>query len=182
MASDYHHGDLRRALLDAAARLVASDGVQSTSLRAVARMAGVSHAAPAHHFRDKAALLAALAAEGHRLLAERLAACADLRAAGAAYLAVATELPGHFAVMTRSDLADPADHPDLAEAGGRSFAELQRLARKQAGAADPAVVADLAWGLAHGLATLASTGGLGGSGQAGGRAAAAMDLLCQRLG
>lgn len=178
---DYHHGDLRRALLAAAAGLIAADGVQAASLREVARRAGVSHAAPAHHFGDKAGLLAALAAEGHALLADRLATCADLRAGGDAYLAVATGHPGHFAVMTRCDLADPAVHPALAEAGARSFGELQRIARATAGDADPGVVADAAWGLAHGLAVLAAAGALGAPDQARARVAAAMDLLCSRL-
>lgn len=178
---DYHHGDLRRALLEAAAAMVAADGVQATSLRAVARRAGVSHAAPAHHFGDKAGLLAALAAEGHERLAERLAGCADLRAAGAAYLALASELPGHFAVMTRCDLADPQDHPELASAGARSFGELMRLARQAAGEADAAAVADLAWAAAHGLAVLAAAGALGHGAAAARRGRNALALLSCRL-
>lgn len=178
---DYHHGDLRRALLQAAAAMIAAEGVQATSLRAVARRAGVSHAAPAHHFGDKAGLLAALAAEGHERLAQRLATCADLRAAGSAYVELASELPGHFAVMTRCDLADPARHPALAAAGERSFDELLRLARQAAGGADPATVADLAWAAAHGLAVLAAAGALGSGTTATRRSRAALDLLRRRL-
>ena len=70
----YHHGDLRRQLMDGALRVVASDGLGALSLRAVAAACGVSHAAPYHHFADKAALVRALGYEGLRLLDERMAA------------------------------------------------------------------------------------------------------------
>ncbi|HEY4419033.1 MAG TPA: TetR family transcriptional regulator, partial [Pseudonocardia sp.] len=68
----YHHGDLRRALLDTALQAVAEQGPAAISLRDVARRAGVSHAAPTHHFGDKTGLLTALAAEGWSLLADAL--------------------------------------------------------------------------------------------------------------
>ena len=70
----YHHGDLSRALIDAARRLLESEGPSALSLRAVAREAGVSPAAPYHHFKDKGELLEAVAAEGWDLLNESLAA------------------------------------------------------------------------------------------------------------
>ncbi len=66
----YHHGDLRRALLAAALEAIEESGPAALSLRDLARRAGVSHAAPAHHFGDKAGLLTALAAEGFDLLAD----------------------------------------------------------------------------------------------------------------
>src|SRR3954451_6173243 len=62
--SSYHHGNLRRVLLDTALEAIATDGVAALSLRDVARRAGVSHAAPAHHFGDKRGLLTAIAIEG----------------------------------------------------------------------------------------------------------------------
>ena len=68
----YHHGDLRRTLLDTALDAVAEHGPAALSLRDVARRAGVSHAAPAHHFGDKTGLLTALAAEGWSGLADAL--------------------------------------------------------------------------------------------------------------
>ena len=61
----YHHGDLRQALLTAAVELLKTKDAKSLSLREVARAAGVSHTAPYRHFEDKAALLAAIAQEGH---------------------------------------------------------------------------------------------------------------------
>src|SRR5919112_6813183 len=70
----YHHGNLRRALIDAALTAVAQQGPAALSLRDVARRAGVSHAAPTHHFGNKAGLLTAIAAEGWDLLADALTA------------------------------------------------------------------------------------------------------------
>ena len=75
----YHHGDLRRALLAAALDVIATDGPAALSLRDLARRAGVSHAAPAHHFRDRTGLLTAVAVEGYGMLADALARPADLR-------------------------------------------------------------------------------------------------------
>ena len=71
-ARPYHHGDLRRALVDAAGRVLAKDGAQALSLRAVAREAGVSPAAPYHHFKDKSDLLHALAEEGFHALGDAM--------------------------------------------------------------------------------------------------------------
>src|SRR5215510_10331530 len=75
--SSYHHGDLRNALLEAALELVREEGVGAISLREVARRAGVSHAAPAHHFGDKAGLLTALATQGYELFGAALRAGAE---------------------------------------------------------------------------------------------------------
>ena len=110
----YHHGDLRRALLDTALLAVAEHGPAGLSLRDVARRAGVSHAAPAHHFGDKTGLLTVLAAEGWTLLAEALEAeGGDFRGQGVAYVVFATGHPAHSAVMrapglTRLDDEAPA--------------------------------------------------------------------------
>src|SRR5581483_10241605 len=69
-ARPYHHGDLRRALVDAARRILEAEGPSALSLRAVAREAGVSPAAPYHHFKDKGELLEAVAQEGWQMLEE----------------------------------------------------------------------------------------------------------------
>ena len=68
----YHHGDLRRALIDAAVGVIEHEGLAALSLRDLARRVGVSHAAPVHHFGDKAGLLTAVAAEGFSKLADAL--------------------------------------------------------------------------------------------------------------
>src|SRR5918994_6522359 len=121
----YHHGSLRRALLDAALETIAGDGVAALSLRALARRVGVSHAAPAHHFGDRTGLLTAIATEGYDGLAAATAATwaetASFLEVGVAYVRFAVSQPGHFAVMFRPDLVDPMD-PDLDRASAASRA------------------------------------------------------------
>src|SRR5439155_23129407 len=115
----YHHGDLRRAVLDAALDFISHDGPGALSLRDLARRAGVSHAAPAHHFGDKRGLLTAVAAEGYRRLAGSLVARDEttpgFAGVAVAYVRFAVEERPYFEVMFRPDLYDPAD-PDLVAA------------------------------------------------------------------
>lgn len=102
----YHHGDLRRALLDAARKIMEHEGALALSLRAVAREAGVSPAAPYHHFRDKAELLAAVAEEGFEGLGQAMREARDadpanaLTGMGVAYVVFARENPTLYRVMT----------------------------------------------------------------------------------
>lgn len=106
-ARPYHHGDLRRALIDAAGRLLESDGPSALSLRAVAREAGVSPAAPYHHFKDKGELLDAVADEGWTLLDEALARAKAgaanpgraINELGVAYVCFARDNPALYRVM-----------------------------------------------------------------------------------
>ncbi|MFN9927100.1 MAG: TetR/AcrR family transcriptional regulator [Phenylobacterium sp.] len=102
----YHHGDLRRALVEAARRLLEAEGPSALSLRAVAREAGVSPAAPYHHFKDKAELLDAVAQEGWDILGVQMAAAKrategleQLTALGIAYVLFAREHPALYRVM-----------------------------------------------------------------------------------
>ncbi|SDF52973.1 TetR/AcrR family transcriptional regulator [Sporomusa acidovorans] len=76
--SHYHHGNLREALIQTALQILSIDGVAGLTLRKVAKAAGVSHAAPAHHFKDKTALVASVAAEGFRILSKELVAVANI--------------------------------------------------------------------------------------------------------
>ena len=109
----YHHGDLRRALLDAALQLIAERGIYDLTLREVARQAGVSHNAPYHHFADKAELVAALALEGFQTL-EQAERAAYEQAAGnplertlaisSAYIRFALENPAIYSLMFRPEL------------------------------------------------------------------------------
>ncbi|GGS34242.1 TetR/AcrR family transcriptional regulator [Actinokineospora fastidiosa] len=153
--STYHHGDLRAALLAVAAEQIAAGGVDSVSLRELARRAGVSHAAPAHHFGDRRGLLTELAVEGFGLLADALAAAPDLRERAIAYVRFALAHPGHFEVMFRRDLLRP-DDPRLADARARSGEYL-----RSGTASPPAALA--AWSLVHGFASLWREGALAGS-------------------
>lgn len=164
----YHHGNLRQALLDAAAAEIAEKGPGSISLRSIARRAGVSHAAPAHHFGDRAGLLSALAAEGFRRMNEAMVEAgrgADdlLIAVGRAYVDFAVAHPGEFAVMFRRELLDP-DDPDLAAHGGATWQRLvdgiAALPPKARGGESTEVIAARAWSVVHGLATLIINGSL----------------------
>ncbi|MFJ3281587.1 TetR/AcrR family transcriptional regulator [Streptomyces halstedii] len=158
----YHHGDLRRALLTAALDVVAADGPDALSLRDLARRAGVSHAAPAHHFKDRAGLLTAVAAEGYALFADALAGAPDLRERGVAYVRFAARHPAYFQVMFRPELYR-ADDPALLTAKARATEALRAgvsTLPDTAHGEDPRLTGVAAWSLAHGFATLLLTGNL----------------------
>jgi AcrR family transcriptional regulator len=152
----YHHGDLRQTLIDEALRAITESGPAQVSLRDLARRAGVSHAAPTHHFKDKAGLLTAIATEGYQLLAADLRATWEQRhdflEVGVAYVRFATEHRAHFEVMFRPELLR-ADDPDLVAARAASGRMLYGPA---SGVTDRSAVdaGVAAWSLVHGLATL----------------------------
>ncbi len=165
----YHHGELRRALLDEAAAVVEREGIAALSLRDLARRLGVSHAAPAHHFADKPALLVELARDGFERFAAALGAAAEqardpldrLRRIGDAYVRFAIEHPGRFRVMFGREISDlPVVPAPLTEAGDCSFAILVAaveavLARWPAGRRPPTdAVAFTCWTIGHGAAML----------------------------
>lgn len=153
----YHHGDLRTVILGQAAQLVAERGADGLSLRELARAAGVSHAAPAHHFADRRGLFTALAAQGFRLLTEALHdARGDFAAAALAYVRFALDHPGHYQVMFNRSLLD-STNTELVEAEAAAAAELSQgvgaLSDPRA-RADPAAAQLAAWSLVHGFSTL----------------------------
>ncbi|MEV3895725.1 TetR/AcrR family transcriptional regulator [Streptomyces anulatus] len=158
----YHHGDLRRVILDAALDVIATNGPGALSLRDLARRADVSHAAPAHHFKDRTGLLTAVAAEGYALFADALAGAPDLRERGVAYVRFAATHPAHFQVMFQPDL-HRTDDPDLLAARTRAtealragVADLPPSGRGE----DDRLAGVAAWSLAHGFATLLLSGNL----------------------
>ncbi|WP_329487801.1 TetR/AcrR family transcriptional regulator [Kitasatospora sp. NBC_01246] len=160
-AQPYHHGDLRNALLAAAAAAIEQSGPAALSLRELARRAGVSHAAPAHHFGDKAGLLTALAAQGYELLADAVrAAGPDLAGAGIAYVRFAVGHRAHFTVMFEPGLYHP-DDPHLSAARARADEAL--AAALAASAPQHARERELklaAWSIVHGFAQLWNSGSL----------------------
>jgi AcrR family transcriptional regulator len=169
----YHHGDLRRALIAAARAILEQDGLPALSLRAVARRAGVSQAAPYHHFPDKDALLAALGAEGFdaldRSMRERMAGVSDparrLVASGVGYVAFAVENPALFQIMFGASMRGEGVHPERSAAGGRAYATLEKAVQATLGdkvdeAGGTALACLRAWSLAHGLAKLLVEGGI----------------------
>ena len=153
----YHHGDLRAAILNEAARLVAQRGADGVSLRELAREAGVSHAAPAHHFSDRRGLFTALAAQGFELLAVGLAeARPRFLDAALAYVRFALGHPGHYRVMFDKSLLDPSNR-ELAAAEAAAAAELSLGVASlpdQHAQADPAGAQLAAWSLVHGFSML----------------------------
>lgn len=153
----YHHGDLRSAILSETARLVAERGADRVSLRELAREAGVSHAAPAHHFTDRRGLFTALAAQGFRQLAAVLRDASPRFAdAALAYVRFALAHPGHYRVMFDKSLVDASD-ADLIEAEATAAAELSRgvaTLRDRSARADPAGAELAAWSLVHGFSML----------------------------
>jgi AcrR family transcriptional regulator len=150
----YHHGDLRPALLRAAVDGIGQSGPAVVSLRGIARAAGVSHAAAAYHFGDKAGLLTAVAARGFRLLAQELSTAGgarrDLLEVGVAYVRFAVSHRAYFEVMYRPELYRP-DDLEVREARAAAAALLY-------GTDDPdaaqLAAGTAAWSLMHGLATL----------------------------
>jgi AcrR family transcriptional regulator len=153
----YHHGDLKAVILGETATLVAERGADGISLRELARAAGVSHAAPAHHFTDRRGLFTALATEGYRLLAAALTeARPKFIDAARAYVRFALDHPGHYEVMFDKSLYDDAD-PELVAAATAAGAELNRgvgtLVDEHA-RDDPEGAALAAWSLVHGFSLL----------------------------
>ncbi|NOY90898.1 MAG: TetR/AcrR family transcriptional regulator [Deltaproteobacteria bacterium] len=162
----YHHGDLHRALVDAGLELLESRDASELSLRAVARKAKVSAAAPYHHFANKAELLDAIAAEGFALLESQIRAAmqdadegcgGELAAGGAAYVQFALAHPSHFRVMFRKGEEEHA--PVVDAASSPVFALLvegvERWLRGHERAeedARPLIL--LCWAAIHGIAML----------------------------
>jgi AcrR family transcriptional regulator len=161
----YHHGGLRQAVIEAAVDEVEAVGAANLSMREIARRAGVSHAAPAHHFGDKAGIFTAIAIEGFRLATEATREAAGgpngLIDGGLAYVLFAIGHRGHYEVMFRPELYD-ADDPELVAARDAAFQVLHDAARAAVGddTTDVSGLVVASWSLAHGFATLWLQGNL----------------------
>jgi AcrR family transcriptional regulator len=163
----YHHGDLSRALVDAARRILEAEGAAALSLRAVAREAGVSPAAPYHHFKDKTELLEAVAHGGWEALSEVIAEArrsasnptAGIADIGIAYVRFARENPALYRLMydTTRDRTSMPEHAKQEDSG---YAQVQS-ALVEAGC-DPTDAGELelatiaSWCAVHGLAEMAN--------------------------
>jgi AcrR family transcriptional regulator len=172
-AGAYHHGDLRRALLQEALRTIQADGVQAVTLRAVGAAVGVSRTALYRHFADKGALLTAVAAEGFRMLRESLVEAWErggrrregFDEMGVAYVRFAVAHPSHYRVMF-GGIVNASANADLTREASGAFQSLvdalvalqqQQLAKPD----DPLQLARFVWALVHGIAMLAIDGQLG---------------------
>src|SRR5260370_1601001 len=168
-ASPYHHGALDEALLKAAERVLERDGLAGLTLRAVAREAGVSHAAPTHHFGDLTGLVSELAAIGFRQFNVAMAAAGaagtspieKAMARAKAYVAYAQAHPGMYGLMFRTERLDMS-RPSLHEAAEASFAGLagaiganrQEQIHEEALSLEQAAAIARAWSLVHGFTML----------------------------
>ena len=164
MAKRYHHGELRQALLNAVDHLVRTKGADAVTLRECARLAGVSHAAPLHHFKDHHALLSAYVAEqwiqvAGRMRERRAAAGSDpfaeLTAVGMAYIESGMRTPGLFSLLLRPDLCPPPGSKAFELGAKPAYEELiGAVKRCTGGSGQDAALAELAWSSVHGFVEL----------------------------
>lgn len=165
----YHHGDLRNALIKAGLEIVANEGASALSLRKVARKVGVSHTAPYRHFHDKESLIAAIAQDGFRNLAQRMKAYIDelpdesvevrsrFEDVALVYVQFALENPDHLRVMFGWSFEN--QHPALRDAAKNTFNVLVHAiqvlqAKGYIVSGDPVQLALGGWSMVHGVAML----------------------------
>jgi len=164
LAKKYHHGELRQALLDAVDELVRTKGADKVTLRQCARLAGVSHAAPLHHFRDHHALMSAYVAQQWIQVAERMRtrraeagadAFAALRAVGMAYIESGMRTPGLFGLLLRPDLCPPPGSEAFERGAKPAYEELIQAVKACTGGSEHDVaLAELCWSAVHGFVEL----------------------------
>ena len=169
---NYHHGDLKNALIRAGVEILSKDGLSGLSLRKVARKAGVSHSAPYAHYADKQALIAAISTEGfHRLYLQLNQATQlfandprqQIIACGRAYIQFALDEKDIFKIMFSGILEKEKDYPDFVEISQMTFEFLVGVVNscQAAGVLRPAVpdlMAVTIWAQVHGLVSLALEG------------------------
>jgi AcrR family transcriptional regulator len=166
----YHHGDLRRALLDEALRMIHQDGVEALTLRTIGLRLGVSRTALYRHFTDKRALLSAVATEGFRLLTVQLLRAwsgggRGFNAMGVAYVRFAMANPSHYRVMFGGFVDDGPRDEDLMRESTAAFQALvdALVALQKDGAVskdDPLQLARFIWATVHGISMLIIDGQL----------------------
>ena len=170
-AKPYHHGDLRRALLDEALRTIQTQGVEHLTLRTVGERLGVSRSALYRHFADKQSLLASVGKEGFRMLRQALADAWErngrgrlgFEAMGRAYVQFAVAHPSHYRVMFGGFIESAAkDDSFVAEAEAAFRVLVDALIEQQnAGGIrndDPVQMARFVWAVVHGTAMLVIDG------------------------
>jgi AcrR family transcriptional regulator len=172
-AGQYHHGDLRRALIDQALRTIDREGVEGLTLRSVGEALGVSRTALYRHFPDKQTLVAGVAREGFRTLRLALVEAwersgrgqAGFQAMGEAYLHFAVTHPSHYRVMFGRFVESGVRDPELIQEAEAAFhALVDALVAQQRGRGvrddDPLLLARFVWSVVHGIAMLTIDGQL----------------------
>jgi AcrR family transcriptional regulator len=167
-SSNYHHGNLKNALIKAGIEILAGEGVGGLSLRKVAKQAGVSHAAPYAHFTDKQALIAAISTEGFKQLYSQIQAVKEAHRTNPgillietawAYVQFALTAPDRFKLMFSSVLEKEKEYPDFVEISQKNFRQVieiveicQKAGVLKEGASD--LLALSLWGTVHGFTSL----------------------------
>lgn len=166
--TQYHHGDLKNALIEAGVEILSKEGVGALSLRKVAHRAGVSHAAPYAHFTDKQALIAAISTEGYKKLYERITQTIErypgdtLRQfveSSWAYVAYALDEPDHFKITLSGVVEKEKDYPAFVEIARKNYHTLVEMvtacqAEGILNPGPPELMALSVWGLIHGFVSL----------------------------
>ncbi len=169
-ARPYHHGDLKAALVEAAAHIIREEGSEALTLREVARRVGVSQSAPYRHFADRRELVAAVAEQGFARLGDAMMAAmqgdggrAGLRQVARAYVAFGLGNPAEYRVMFGPEVAVTDDLPSLRETGrsvlgfvAEGIRQLQKAGL--VGDGDPWLIASATWATLHGLVMLTLDG------------------------
>ena len=171
---NYHHGDLKNALIQAGIEILSKEGISGLSLRKAARKAGVSHAAPYAHFTDKQALIAAIALDGFDKIYARIEDVVNhypddplkqLLQSAWAYMQFALESPAHYKITFSGLIENEKNYPELVEVTRKSMAALQKIiadcqaAGVLSASAYAAEVDTISiWGLIHGLVSLVLEG------------------------
>jgi AcrR family transcriptional regulator len=167
-ATPYHHGDLKNALIKAGTDILASEGLGGLSLRKVAKQAGVSHAAPYSHFKDKQALIAAISTEGFKQLHSQIESVKETYQADPetllietawAYVQFARNAPDRFKLMFSSALEKEKEYPDFVEISQKNFHQVVKIVEICQGAeilksGDSDLIALSLWGTVHGFISL----------------------------
>ncbi|EPG66108.1 TetR/AcrR family transcriptional regulator [Leptospira wolffii] len=168
--NSYHHGDLKKALLDASIRILKEEGYKALSLRKAASLAGVSQSAPYRHYTDIESLYADIAEEGFKMLSERLRKLQakyrkkpllQFREAGVTYVEFALEHPDLFRIMYGNQIESHSKYESLIRKEDDSFLIIQEVLKtcQEAGvvrSGNTEKFAVSAWTMAHGIAVLLS--------------------------
>jgi AcrR family transcriptional regulator len=176
---NYHHGDLKNALIKAGIEILSKEGVNGLSLRKTARKAGVSHTAPYAHFTDKQALIAAIALDGHRKIYMRIEEVVtqypndpleQLVQLAWAYMQFGLESPAHYKITFSGLIENEKNYPELVEVTRQSLTAFQKIivdcqAAGVLNASEYAAEIDAVslWGLIHGLVSLVIEGQISSS-------------------